>query len=177
MSAIFILSIFLIMMTILQSSTAQDTTTPPGCIISCCVKCKPDNCKDCYTFNREDKETCPCIEDLTPRQRAGLNIGNLDQGKEKEEAELLINSETILPKSSPIRSAIYAEVVKAQQSYLRSLKSPQIPLCQPSCCSSTSCTEETCPLCYRRFKTDPQSCPCINTGFSSTPSSLTRTRW
>eukprot|EP00092_Neocalanus_flemingeri_P047144 GFUD01053330.1.p1 GENE.GFUD01053330.1~~GFUD01053330.1.p1 ORF type:complete len:177 (-),score=37.02 GFUD01053330.1:12-542(-) len=175
----FILSIFLIMMTILQHTTAQDTTTPPGCITSCCVKCKPDNCKDCYTFNRDDKEACPCIEDLSPRQRAGLNIGNLDQGKVKEEAELMINSETILPKSSPIRtrSAIYAEVVKVQQSYLRSLKSPSIPLCQPSCCSSTSCTEETCPLCYRRFKTDPQSCPCINTGFSSTRSTLTRTRW
>ena len=39
-----------------------------------------------------------------------------------------------------------------------------IPVCQPSCCPDSSCTEMTCPLCYRRLRNNPQECPCVNTG-------------
>ena len=43
-----------------------------------------------------------------------------------------------------------------------------IPVCQPSCCPNSNCTEMTCPLCYRRLRNNPQECPCVNTGKPST---------
>merc|ERR1712215_273246 len=45
------------------------------CLITCCIDCKVDyNCRLCYNLNKRDSDTCPCVEDLSPRQRAGLKI-------------------------------------------------------------------------------------------------------
>ena len=102
------LKIFLIILIIPPPIPAQDISPPPGCTISCCMNCKVDyNCKICYNLNKDDTDACPCLEDLSPRQLVGLKIGNKGEKKEKkEEAELLNNSETKLPKSSPLRSSI-----------------------------------------------------------------------
>merc|ERR1712066_1073701 len=32
--------------------------------------------------------------------------------------------------------------------------------CVPSCCPSMTCSESSCPLCYRRHRAAPDKCPC-----------------
>jgi hypothetical protein len=158
-----ILFILPILVTILPPSTAQDISQPRGCTITCCINCKENyNCKICYNLNKDNKDGCPCVEDLSPRQRAGLKIAARETVEKEEDnrAENFLSSDEALDKISPLKSR-FEKLSENSKIYK---KGSEIPLCKPSCCPDSSCTEATCPVCYRKFKRDPQSCPCVNTG-------------
>ena len=152
--------------TIPSPTTGQDID---GCVISCCVNCKADyNCKICYNLHKNDKDRCPCVEDLSPRirdaltksEQAGYKLGQQEKLEEEDnEAEIIFRSDKVLSKSSPQRSSLEGYSAKLKRANISN-----IPLCKPSCCPKTSCTEVSCPLCYRKFRTDPKNCPCKNTG-------------
>ena len=102
-----ILSILPILLTIPPPSTAQDISQSRSCTITCCINCIENyNCKVCYNLNKDDKAECPCVEDLSPRQRAGLKIVVTEEVEEKEDnsAEIVFSSDKILDKISPIKS-------------------------------------------------------------------------
>ena len=155
-----------LMNVICSPTTAQDI---PGCIIYCCVNCKANyNCKICYILNKDDKDRCPCIEDLSPRiratltksEQAGYKLGQQEKLEEEDnESEIVFRSDKVFSKSSPQRSSFEGSSAKSKRGKLSS-----IPLCKPSCCPNSSCTEVSCPLCYRKFRSDPKNCHCVNTG-------------
>ena len=111
------------------------------CVISCCVDCK-DSCDVCYELNRHDKSLCPCIKDLSPRLKArlgellgdrlgdrlGNGQGNTLVNQERGEKDRTAVSLESVPKSSNLR-------MKEKTKHL------SVPVCKPSCCHNTSCTQ------------------------------------
>ena len=94
-------------MAIPPPSTSQDISQPRGCTITCCINCKENyNCESCYNLNKDNKDGCPCVEDLSPRQRAGLKIGVTEEVEEDEDnrAKIFLTSVKILDKIIPIKS-------------------------------------------------------------------------
>ena len=136
------LSTPLILLTLLPSTIISPR---PDCVITCCVDCKEDyNCAVCYKLNT-DKAACPCMQQIFPKY-------NLDRVGKKQEVQ-----RTIISKKSDSQNSEISKSLK------------NIPVCQPSCCTVSSCTKITCPLCYRRLRNNPQECPCVNTGKRSMP--------
>jgi hypothetical protein len=155
--------ILTILVSIPPPSTAQDISQARGCTITCCINCKENyNCKICYNLNKDNKDGCPCVEDLSPRQRAGLKIAAKETVEEEEDnrAETFLSFDEALDKVSPLKSRFE----KFSEDSTIYKKGSEIPLCMPSWCYNSSCTEATCPVCYKKFRRDPQSYPCVNTG-------------
>ena len=149
------ISLSIICLIVLSSVITQEIP----CLITCCIDCKVDyNCRLCYNLNKGDSDTCPCVEDLSPRQKAGLKIPD---GKL---AALTIQSSTRV--SADSRGFSTTSPLTTTDSSTTSISSSssrfgQLSSCQPSCCPSKFCSESSCPLCYKKFRKNPQNCPCL----------------
>ena len=89
--------IITILINIAPPISAQNITQPRDCTISCCINCKVGiNCKVCYNLSKGDTMACPCMEDLSPWQRAALEDG----------AAFFKKPDKNLNKSSPLKSEI-----------------------------------------------------------------------
>ena len=152
------ISLSIICLIVLSSVITQEIP----CLITCCIDCKVDyNCRLCYNLNKRDRDTCPCVEDLSPRQKAGLKI------PEGKLAALRIQSSTrVSAESRSFSNSAPSTTTQSSASALSSSPSisfrfSRLSSCKPSCCPNKSCSKSSCPLCYRKFRKNPQSCPCL----------------
>merc|ERR1712189_67108 len=111
------------------------------CVNSCCQHCaSPKECKVCYTFNN-NPTMCPCVQRTFER----LSIDeDIEEASDEKDIEEDIN-ENILRIGN-----------KDKINRLQFLAGR----CFPSCCRDTTCTKETCPMCFRRLLSSPRTCPC-----------------
>ena len=89
--------IITVLINIAPPISAQNITQPRDCTISCCINCKVGiYCEVCYNLSKGDTMACPCMEDLSPWQRAALEDG----------AAFFKKPDKNLSKSSHLRSEI-----------------------------------------------------------------------
>jgi len=131
------LSVTLMIMIMLVPLVLSEQT----CVNSCCQHCAtPKECKVCYTFNN-NPTMCPCVQRTFERLTIDEDV---DEASDEIETEEDVD-DNILRKGS-----------KEKIARLQFLAGR----CFPSCCRDTSCTSETCPMCFRRLVSSPRTCPC-----------------
>merc|ERR1712119_227520 len=114
---------------------SQGTITGPGgCTTTCCMSCHlGDNCQICYKLN-PPSTICPCLHSLN-----------------KAELKRLIQlRDTRTEARTETRTGMMAKTERDRDG----------GSCLPVCCPSVTCSETSCPQCYRRHRENREKCPC-----------------
>ena len=119
-------------------------TGPGGCTTTCCMTCQlGDNCEICYKLNPPSLN-CPCLH--------SLNKAELKRLIQLRGARTKARTETRIEARIETRTEARTEG--------RTEKEREGGSCLPLCCPFLSCSNSSCPLCYRRHRQNREKCPC-----------------
>ena len=158
LSSLTVMLLPLISPSLSQSSSllVQERTS---CTNSCCMSCTPDTCPTCYRLN-SNPVMCPCVEGQEDgiKTKVKKPSNNLPT---KGRLRVADAKATVIYIKHYKRRTYSRRIKKTGKTYnLQKIISTNNAICLPSCCSSSDCTESTCPICFNKARHRPRDCPC-----------------
>ena len=138
-------------------------TGPGGCTTTCCMTCHlGDNCAICYKLN-PPSINCPCLDTLNKAELKRL----IQLRDARTEARTGIRTEArkgtstgTRTEATEARTRTRTETMRGMMTKARTEKDRHGGFCKPVCCPFLSCSESSCPQCYRRHRQNREKCPC-----------------